>query len=463
MFSTNTTPIYALKLRRKTIRMQAVDHAQFCYCARTDQRSRLGPKTVEHCRNTSFVPSRFTALRRAVDLPSTSSALREGLALSPYLTHGLITSAELLGIWISRFGLTLQDNLSQQVLKREFFHHVWRHRKDGIFGPINPQLESGTYCSVVPTDVRMAATGIPAIDDSVRQLYSLGYLSYAQRSWLASYIYHYRKVDWRAGAAWMYGHLLDGDLASNSLSWQSIAGTFGQSPLLVTSDLVERHAPELASRGTAIDLPYADVISLASGNDAAIGDNVRPLPTREPPLFMHPPGMAETAEIPLLASRHKVHLVHPWNIGPHDRSSMIIGIIHLPFHNRFPWSARRWQFVLDGMQRICDHIWIGDLTRSVGWIQEANVITSSATPNPEYRDALRISRIILDGDDRPWPEPVAPCASFSSYLQTIARAAPELFRSPVAGSIERFRREPGTTQFTATYPDSSSPPDPERL
>jgi hypothetical protein len=37
-------------------------------------------------------------------------------------------------------------------------------------------------------------------------------------------------VDWRAGASWMQRLLLDGDQASNTLSWQWVASTFGSKP-----------------------------------------------------------------------------------------------------------------------------------------------------------------------------------------------------------------------------------------
>ena len=47
------------------------------------------------------------------------------------------------------------------------------------------------------------------------------------RMWLASVACHLAGADWRAGAAWFQHHLLDGDLASNALSWQWVAGAAG--------------------------------------------------------------------------------------------------------------------------------------------------------------------------------------------------------------------------------------------
>ncbi|MGL4744335.1 MAG: FAD-binding domain-containing protein, partial [Dermatophilaceae bacterium] len=50
--------------------------------------------------------------------------------------------------------------------------------------------------------------------------------------WLASYLVHHRQVAWQAGARWFLTHLLDGDSASNNLSWQWVSSTFGSKPYL---------------------------------------------------------------------------------------------------------------------------------------------------------------------------------------------------------------------------------------
>ncbi|MFX7866419.1 FAD-binding domain-containing protein, partial [Acinetobacter baumannii] len=80
------------------------------------------------------------------------------------------------------------------------------------------------YAAEVPLDVREGRTGVPVVDEAVRVLYRTGLLHNHARMWLASYLVHLRKLHWRAGADWLYGHLLDGDLASNHLSWQWVAG-----------------------------------------------------------------------------------------------------------------------------------------------------------------------------------------------------------------------------------------------
>lgn len=109
---------------------------------------------------------------------------------------------------------------------REFFRHAWSHERDGILNSLHAgPLPDSAYASVMPSDILNACTSVPVIDESVRSLYASGTLQNHARMWLASYVVHLRRIHWRAGADWMVAHLLDGDLASNHLSWQWVAGT----------------------------------------------------------------------------------------------------------------------------------------------------------------------------------------------------------------------------------------------
>ena len=135
----------------------------------------------------------------------------------------------------------------------EYFRHVWKHRGAGILSLLHEgPLPEHAYSSELPVDIRKARTGVPAIDEAVRTLYATGTLHNHARMWLASYVVHLRKVHWRAGADWLYGHLLDGDLASNHLRWQWVAGTGSRKPYLFNADNVARYAPtEWHSTGRA--------------------------------------------------------------------------------------------------------------------------------------------------------------------------------------------------------------------
>jgi deoxyribodipyrimidine photolyase len=67
-------------------------------------------------------------------------------------------------------------------------------------------------------------TGIAGFDDWARELVATGYLHNHARMWFASIWIFTLRLPWELGAAFFYEHLLDGDAASNTLSWRWVAG-----------------------------------------------------------------------------------------------------------------------------------------------------------------------------------------------------------------------------------------------
>ena len=97
------------------------------------------------------------------------------------------------------------------------------------------------YDDMLPEDIRTGTTGLACMDAfSPRKLRQTGYLHNHARMWLAAYIVHWRGVRWQAGARWFLSHLLDGDPASNNLSWQWVASTFSHKPYLFNRENLER-------------------------------------------------------------------------------------------------------------------------------------------------------------------------------------------------------------------------------
>ena len=185
--------------------------------------------------------------------------------LSPYITHGLLTLPEVLAGVLERGPLEVQHKLVFELGWREFFRHAWGHLGEGILRSLHtgPRPDDA-YARELPADIRQARTGVPVIDEAVRTLYATGTLHNHARMWLASYVVHVRQVHWRAGADWLVAHLLDGDLASNHLSWQWVAGTGSHKPYLFNAENVARYAPaHWHSPGTVVDQSYEALERLA--------------------------------------------------------------------------------------------------------------------------------------------------------------------------------------------------------
>lgn len=82
-------------------------------------------------------------------------------------------------------------------------------------------------------------TGIDCFDAWATELAETGYLHNHARMWAASIWIHTLKLPWELGADWFLRHLLDGDAASNTLSWRWVAGlhTLGKSYLATTGNI----------------------------------------------------------------------------------------------------------------------------------------------------------------------------------------------------------------------------------
>jgi len=67
-------------------------------------------------------------------------------------------------------------------------------------------------------------TGYPIVDAGMRELWRTGYMHNRVRMIVGSFLVKNLLLDWRHGARWFWDTLVDADLASNSASWQWIAG-----------------------------------------------------------------------------------------------------------------------------------------------------------------------------------------------------------------------------------------------
>ena len=113
----------------------------------------------------------------------------------------------------------------------------------------------------LPKSLIEAATGITAIDDAVRGLYETGYMHNHIRMYVASIAACIGKYDWQAGAHWFYYHLFDGDIASNTYSWQWVAGVGRSKKYIANQDNINKFCYTKDS-GTFLDCSYEELAEL---------------------------------------------------------------------------------------------------------------------------------------------------------------------------------------------------------
>jgi len=68
-------------------------------------------------------------------------------------------------------------------------------------------------------------TGIPIVDAGMRELWQTGYMHNRPRMIVSSFLVKNLLIHWKRGEEWFWDCLFDADAASNSASWQWVAGT----------------------------------------------------------------------------------------------------------------------------------------------------------------------------------------------------------------------------------------------
>ena len=354
------------------------------------------PSPSEHAGLQAFPPNRQAAVERLAAVDATAYAQTRNhlngavTRLSPYITHGLLTLPEVFDAVHARTPMHPEHRLVMELGWRAYHHQVWADTPEAIHQSRHPgPLPDAAYHRHLPPDVLAARTGVPVVDRAVHTLVTTGYLHNHARLWLASHLVHARKVHWHVGATWMIGHLLDGDLASNHLSWQWVAGPGSTKPYVFNADNVARFAPpDWHSPGTAVDTDYPSLLQQAHTPPA--GALPAPGPEDAPPATDHPPpgcgwqaasawapggalaahptggapfvgpsvdGVPTPAVGPDPVRPNEVWLLHPWALGgpPSDwglsgRPRAVVAVGSSVVHAVAPWRTVRWRFVSQGLQ-----------------------------------------------------------------------------------------------------------------
>ena len=165
--------------------------------------------------------------------------------LSPYIRHGILTLSEVRDHAIAHHGDPERfEKFIQELAWRDYWQRIYRAHPDRIWSSIEPYKTGWSeddYLLDLPDDIAHAQTDTACINDFIRTLQQTGYLHNHARMYLAAYVVHWRRVRWQAGARWMLNLLLDGDPASNNLSWQWVASTFSRKPYIFNLTNVRKY------------------------------------------------------------------------------------------------------------------------------------------------------------------------------------------------------------------------------
>lgn len=184
-----------------------------------------------------------------------------GTKLSPYITRGLITLPEVYAIIREGYSEKDSEPLLFELAWREYWQHEWWLRDSAIFKDIK-RPQTPVVSTQIPEAVLSATTGITALDAAITALTDTGYMHNHERMWLAGLITNLAQTHWWEPSLWMYYHLLDGDPASNSLSWQWVAGTFSSKKYVPTQDNINTYSAHYQT-GTYLDYDFTELLASA--------------------------------------------------------------------------------------------------------------------------------------------------------------------------------------------------------
>ncbi|NEA37392.1 deoxyribodipyrimidine photo-lyase [Streptomyces sp. SID13031] len=114
----------------------------------------------------------------------------------------------------------------RELAWREFCADLLTNNPDAAWKPLRAEFEKLEYDEPgAGFDAWCRGlTGYPIVDAGMRELAETGFMHNRVRMVVASFLVKDLQVHWRFGARWFMQHLVDGDLASNSLNWQWVAG-----------------------------------------------------------------------------------------------------------------------------------------------------------------------------------------------------------------------------------------------
>lgn len=184
--------------------------------------------------------------------------------LSPYISRGVISTKLIYDICIKKgYDLSEIEKFVQELAWRDYWQLLW------LENDINTdlkRLQPDTSNNEISLNITKAKSGIEIIDRVINGLYETGYIHNHLRMYIASICCNISKSNWRNPAKWMYYYLLDGDLASNSLSWQWVAGANSNKKYYANQENINKYTYS-NQRNTFLDHSYEKITDMSVPNE----------------------------------------------------------------------------------------------------------------------------------------------------------------------------------------------------
>jgi deoxyribodipyrimidine photo-lyase len=264
--------------------------------------------------------------------------------LSPYISRGVITLPFVRDRILARSTKTEAEKFIQELAWREYFQRVWWTKADGIFSDLRFARTDWRHAELV-TGMVEANTGITVIDQIIKKLYDTGHMHNHARLWVAAMACNIAKAHWYEMGRWLYAHLLDGDLASNFLSWQWVAGTSVQKRYTMNQALINACSGD-DQVGSWLDIDREATLVMSLPTTLITSESFY-LTTNYPENDM------------VSVADQTVCLYTPWTLDPlwrREQSSRRILVIDPVWFDRFPVSDLVLDFIIRQGQTVIPNL-----------------------------------------------------------------------------------------------------------
>lgn len=248
-------------------------------------------ETAANERLDEFILSELNDYRDGRNFPNKANVSR----LSPYLHFGQISPNTAWHRAINAGGVVTDEKSLDTFLSelgwREFSYYLLFHFPH--LPRVNLQQRFNSFPWAIDKEYHLSAwkkglTGYPLVDAGMRELYSTGYMHNRVRMVVGSFLVKNLLIHWHKGEEWFWDCLVDADLASNSASWQWIAGCGADAapffrifnPITQSEkfdgagDYIRRYVPELAKLSSKhIHAPWLAPTDVLSAAGVSVGTN----------------------------------------------------------------------------------------------------------------------------------------------------------------------------------------------
>ncbi len=282
----------------------------------------------------------ITARIEAIDPEkyATSRNYKDGALtyLSPYISRGVISTRHVYHHLLERdLSWNKIEKLVQELAWRDYWQQVWVAKGDEINSDLK-SVQTKVVHHCIPKAITEANTGIQAVDSGIAGLINTGYMHNHMRIYVASIACNIGNSHWFMPAQWMYGHLLDGDWASNALSWQWVAGSNANKKYIANQENINKYFYS-TQRGTYLDRSYESLSQIPVPDEL-----------KETTMFQHKTRLPATKDLAI--DLNKSTLIYTYyNMDPKWRASEDANrILHLDtaLFQKYPVSDACIDFVL---------------------------------------------------------------------------------------------------------------------